>query len=580
MSDAGETQLPPEQEETQLPLEQVKELMRALVKALRAHNLYGTDSPTYQQFISSLRSAFSDVWSQAEKLDLRVGETEITWGDDTIYASDDRTGSLAFLLHKEGLRGISFFPGFEVEVEEFLAVVNRVQHRATDEDDLLTLLWEADLSGLRCTSVDLYTAGLDLPEPSEELPFDVQRVSRLALEEETGGEEAPEGDDREMAAAGEAVSTATPSLSPDDFDPALYFLDDAELRDLQREIDLELQRDVRHDVLTALLDTLEEPQHEYQTQVLGILRTLLPSFLSRGEISTVTYVLDEIRALVGRPGLFDEVRTHEVRALADDLSSEAAVQELLDALEDHAITPSVDELSAFLKHLQSGALGALIRGAERTTLQELKQPLEEAVERIAREDQPTLMAHVRSDDATVAAGAARLCGHMGLAEVAGDIAALLGHSGASVRVTAVESLVELGASTGMDDLMQALNDSDRAVRIAAAKGLGELRWEPAEPRLREIITGKTIRNADLTEKVAFFEAYAKLGAPQGVEVLDQLLNGRTFLRRREPSEIRACAALALGRTGTLEATNALRNAAADGDAMVRSAVGSALRGED
>ena len=77
------------------------------------------------------------------------------------------------------------------------------------------------------------------------------------------------------------------------------------------------------------------------------------------------------------------------------------------------------------------------------------------------------------------------------------------------------------------------------------------------------MTGKGIREADLTEKIAIFESYGVLGGASAVGVLGELLNKKGFLGRREPSEIRASAARALGKTGLPGAEEALRAAQKD-----------------
>jgi HEAT repeat protein len=57
-----------------------------------------------------------------------------------------------------------------------------------------------------------------------------------------------------------------------------------------------------------------------------------------------------------------------------------------------------------------------------------------------------------------------------------------------------------------------------------------------------------------------------------------LLSGRTLvLRRRIDPELRACAAMALGKIGTPKALAALRDAVDDKDVRVRSAINRALR---
>ena len=101
---------------------------------------------------------------------------------------------------------------------------------------------------------------------------------------------------------------------------------------------------------------------------------------------------------------------------------------------------------------------------------------------------------------------------------------------------------------------------------------------PVLPRLESAIKGKALRDADLTEKMAFFEGYGALCGDPGVVHLDAILNGKGFLGRREEAEIRACAAIALGRIASPKALDALRKAAAEKDIVVRNAVSRALRG--
>jgi HEAT repeat protein len=87
-----------------------------------------------------------------------------------------------------------------------------------------------------------------------------------------------------------------------------------------------------------------------------------------------------------------------------------------------------------------------------------------------------------------------------------------------------------------------------------------------------------VRDADLTEKVAFFEAYGALCGEAGVPVLDAILHTRGFLGKKEDGELRACAAMALGRIRSAAATASLQKAANDKDVIVRNAVNKALRG--
>jgi HEAT repeat protein len=103
-------------------------------------------------------------------------------------------------------------------------------------------------------------------------------------------------------------------------------------------------------------------------------------------------------------------------------------------------------------------------------------------------------------------------------------------------------------------------------------------YRPVLAKLDAVVKGRAIRDADLTEKMAVFEAYGALCGDEGVATLDAMLHGKSLFGRREDSELRACAAVALGRVGTPRAQESLRRASIEKDVVVRNAVNRALRG--
>jgi HEAT repeat protein len=168
---------------------------------------------------------------------------------------------------------------------------------------------------------------------------------------------------------------------------------------------------------------------------------------------------------------------------------------------------------------------------------------------------------------------------MQITEAGGALADLIAHSDPRVRLAAIEAAVTLKASTAAEALEKTLRDPEREVRIAAARALGALRYRPAATTLASIVKGKEIRSADITEKVAVFQAYGMVAEADGIALLDGLLNSKGFLGKREPTEIRAASALALGHIPGEAARGALLKASQDEDAVVRSNVNRALRTE-
>ncbi len=561
------------------PVQAVHDLFVTLGKAFRAYQLYDENNPVRQRFVESLRQAFQGLWQELGQLKLVVEEDRILFAGQAVYTAETRADSLAFLFFKDGIREITFLPGLEdKELEPFLGVLQRARKLRPEGDDLLTVLWEEDLQYFLYQYVDYLAEGVELPVAGGGNSADELTT---VLAEEVPQEEDQEAEEEGPSRAAAEARQGPQTVNKEDFNPTLYSLDPREMQTLRVEIEREAQRDLRSDVLAALFDRLEEPElPERQSEILGILSTLLPNFLSRGALVAATNVLEELRRLESTAGVFDTERLERSQGILDEVSAPETIGELIQALYDGTIRATPQQLANFLQYLRSGALAPLLRASETVEHKELQAVLRKAVQGIASRNRTAVVQLLDESDPVVASGAARLCGDMQISEAGPALANLLAHPDASVRLAAVEAAVSLKASTAAGALQETLDDPDRKVRIAAARALGELRYRPAARRLSQIVAGKDIRNADISEKVAFFEAYGRVAAEGAVRLMDKLLNGKGFLGKREPGEVRAAAALALGKVSGEAARAALDKAASDEDAVVRSAVSRALRREE
>jgi hypothetical protein len=148
-----------------------------------------------------------------------------------------------------------------------------------------------------------------------------------------------------------------------------------------------------------------------------------------------------------------------------------------------------------------------------------------------------------------------------------------------MRVAAVTALTEIGSPGAMQMLERALADEDREVRIVAVRAIGARNARAALPRIEAAIKGKILRESNLTEKMAFFEAFGLMCGDGGIVLLDGVLHAKGFMGgKRDDSEFRACAAMALGKIGSPKAMEVLNKAATEKDVIVRNAVSRAIRG--
>ncbi len=552
---------------------EVTEFFSALDKAVRARRLYAANNPAYQAFLAALRTSVRGLWDGAYSLSVTVEEHGFRWNEQLFAAGEGRE-NLSFQFYKDGIRGLTFLPGFEQEVERLLDVLARARHiDAASADDMVTLLWEQEFTSLLYNYVDALVEGLEVPQPG--LP-PLQKIELTLVSADITGS------DQSQTTIPPAVQAGKPpvaqAISREDFEETLYFLEPAELEYLKSELSKEMQRDIKSDVLNALFDRLEDPMPKRQTEILRICRQLLPAYLSSGDLRSASTILIELNGVLEARDALGPTQSAEAQEIFAELSDPVVLNQLLKSLEEGAIDPGGDELAIFLRHLKPVALAPLIRAVETTRLEELQLRLRGAIEGLGRAHPQMLTDLIKSNDETVVVGAARLTGQVGLASAVPALAALLSHPSPAARRAAVEALVLIKSGAALDALQQALEDSEREVRIAAARGLGSLRYQPARSRLEEVLQGKLVREADLTEKIAFFEAFGAVANAESVAMLDKLLNGKSLLRKQSP-ELRACAAMALGKVGTPASRASLERASNDTNPMVRNAVHKAMRQE-
>ncbi len=562
---AGSTSAEPQ--EAPFSAAPVAELLKLILKASRAAQLYLPNNPIYQGAIAALRGAFTPIWAEADELALAVTESEIRWFDaivsEVAASAVKSSDNLAWLFYKDGVRELRIARGFEdEEILKLLTIIQRARKGSADEDDLVTMLWEADFTHLTYKYVDLLAEGgtSDLTDGTEAQPADPGAVR-------AGTQEAVE-----ESRAGGIVNMA-------DFDATLYFLDEREIEYLQSESRREYAADLRTNVVSVLLDIFEaQTDSEIRSEVIDDIQTLLVYLLTAGHFRGVAYVLRESQIALGRAAGLGAEQKQRLGNLPERLSASDALGQLLQALDGAPSLPPQDELVELFDQLRPTALGTVFSWLSRSQNERLRPLLETAAGRLAAANTNELVRLIQSPEPEVSSEAIRRAGALKAQAAVLSLGKVLAEQDVARRQIAVQALAEIGSAGALQSLERAIEDSDRDVRITAVRALSGKAYRPVLARLEAVVKGKAVRDADLTEKMAFFEGYGALCGDAGISHLDSLLNGKGFLGRREDSEMRACAAIALGRIKTPKAIESLRKSSDEKDIVVRNAVNKALRG--
>jgi HEAT repeat protein len=449
------------------------------------------------------------------------------------------------------------------EISRFLQTVARARLLAADAtDDLLTLLWHQEFTGIRYRFAEVV---------SDPWVYDPQA---LTLEAQPPGPEAT------SKLIHEEVQVSRPEglVDLEEFDGTLYFLDEVEIAELTRQVEEEYQRDARAAALSILFDVFEqENDAAVREEVLHVLETLFPNLLVRGEFRTVASILRELRGVGERLKLLDEAARARIAAFEGQLSQPETIAQLLQSLDEAAQLPGEEDLGEVLRELRAPALGAILEHLPRLVSSEVRAVIGAAAERLAQANTTALVSLLGTLGAEALPGAIRLAGRLNLLNAVPVLSELMRHQIPEVRLAAVEVLGQLGTPGALAALEAAIDDEDRAVRGAALASVVSRLYGGAVRRLEAAVQGRGPVALERAEKRQVFEAYAMVAGPAAVNLLRDMVLPSGLFRRKTATDTRTCAVYALGKIRSPEVRALLELVAADKELPVRHAATSVLR---
>jgi HEAT repeat protein len=537
----------------------IEELLRALSKGQRALQMYLPNNPVYQRSVEQVAEAFAPVWGVTGRLVLELVDGELQWEGVPLQRGAPRMEGLGAQLYQDGLRRLVFLPGVEAdEIIRFLTVVNRAKLLPKDaSDDLLTLLWEQEFVLISYTFVEALGDGAEFLQSG-------------------GGADAPPPD---PAAVRAQVAQDQGMGAPADLDAAPFFLDEAELRLMQSELEEEYRRDIRTAAIDALLDILEgQREPAVRREVVSLLEDVLPTQLAVGGFRAVARILRELRVIAVRAAGLEQSLHEALLSFEERLSQPEILEQLFRTLEDPMTRPSEEEIGEVLRELKPIALPVVLTHLGQTLDADVRRALLPSVEQLARTRPQVLQEVIESGTPGALETAIELASRLGLSTLAAAIAARLRDGSAGVRVSAVGALASFGTPTAIAAIEAALGDEERAVRqVALAALLARGGSGGTLAKLEQLLFAGKDQDWERSERRAMYEAYGQLAGEAAVPRFRDLLAPRGLLRRREAPDVRACAIYGLAKVRSFDARSIVDQYTADKEAVVRSAANAVLR---
>jgi len=545
----------------------LRDLMRILVRALKAKRMYPANNPQLQRILAEATIAMAETLETVGDVHITVQQFDLLFLGQSVYSNTNRKESIAFRFSKDGITELVFQEGLaSEELEDFLAVMAHAMEQSALEDDLVTLFWEQEFSHISYAylALDELQENIDLQQLGEEARAELE-LSFPKLDESEPVDEATgvpwtehHGWTPEDGGSGHRAddwNELVPVLHvKDPCSSEFLHLTSQEIEALAEEIHREHSRSLHDVVLEILTEVAEdEVKPEAFADLARAFGDLLIVVVQEADLRHAVEIAATLKTLSASRGHDPQGFLPDPR----DLTAQAVA-----ALGRH---PEADAslLPEFLVHLGARVIDPVCDLLVDVDMHVLHGYLQEALVELAKLDLEPIRARIDTAPPAAARLLVQVLAQVSHPEAEQAITAATSHVEARVRKEAVCALAATGRANVRPYLLRALDDDDAQVRAAAlfavrdSFGEGEENRALAE-RLLAVLGGPRFAEQSVVERRAYFDALVGVGGPVVLATLDAWLGLWRFGGSGELKARRELAAQALARMPQPEARGLLK----------------------
>ena len=544
-----------------------------LGRTLKTCRLYDANNPTVLRFRDELATALVKLLDQHGDFSLRFSADDVLFEGVSLYPARSREDNLALPFYRDGIRGVTFSTGIaEREVESLLEAVLQVTGPNTGQDDLVTLMWEAQLAHVDIDYVpaegEFGNSVSEMAEGESLLPWPQGEPEKQSLEGEPANET-----DAAAAAAGEGRS------------------DDWATGELTAEIEAgfaELEALAGEQVPRFLADYQTEHSVSAATTALAIMRACLTTGVVQDDRDEIARFVPRLLRMSIAQGAWLESRD-AMQLLegidSDEWSPTGIVQELLQPISVSAAVERIDQQEptavadflAFARGMGDPAVDFLNLVLAESQQRRNRRVIAEAIADICRGNPERLAPFLTDRRWYVVRNIVHILGWIGGDAIVGLLQVAMRHPEPRVRQETIAALGQVDPKLARPLLLKALEGADTRMFCAVLHQLSGERHGPTARLVLGYMLDPGFETRAAEEKRAIYSALGATGGDDVVpEVEAELLRGNWFSRGQEIH--RQSLARVIARIGTPQSRMVLERGATSKRAPVRQACELALMG--
>ena len=531
-----------------------------LVRALKTSRLYDEANPTVVRVREELAASLISLHAIRGPIHLQVGAHALSVSGHELQSARPGDDNLAAVLHRDGIRALTIEPGMDArELNALVDLILKVTGPFAGDDDLVTLLWDADLPHVMIESVPLEgEADGGGEEESDTGP------GAAWPRQQAGGAPAPgpEASPRGAASPESGMRPNRDSSRSDDWttgdgpaniEQAFDELETGALTEIarfQQDCEDERRRPIPAHAMRILDDCFAGRLTDTDRIALGVfVPGVLRETLALGDWKAASQALATLRSC--RPDWPVE------EFCAELCGPQADVTRRVVAALDGQVAQGVDAFLSLIRELGAPAADWLMHVLAGSEQKEVRRPLARVIAELIADQPERIIPWLTDDRWYVVRNAVHILGWIGGDETTGYLVVPSQHPEVRVRQEVVAALSQASSEGARSILMAMLGAAEAPLFIAILHRLALDAHALVQEGLLGLLRDENFAHRSEPERRALLGALATRGDAV-LPALEEELNaggGSWFARRPEPDH--TAIALCISRIATPAAREVL-----------------------
>ncbi|MBI1798127.1 MAG: HEAT repeat domain-containing protein, partial [Candidatus Eisenbacteria bacterium] len=481
-------------------------------RTLKTCRLYDANNPAVLRFRDELGAAARRVLEEHDTLTYHFKSDDVLFEDVSLYPARSRDDNLALPFFRDGIRSLTLQRGLEArELDALIDGVLHVTGQNAGEDDLVTLLWEAQLPHV---DLDYVPAEGDLG--AGEAPADGDAAGGLLPWPSEGEDDAdvPATPDSPAAESLAGTSTEDPPRS-DDWRTGEETLEiEAEFDELESLAPSEVRRfrneyDAEHAIprLTVAIATASaylsaEANEQDRTELGRFLPRVMRQAVTHGQWLEAYEALKMVKSC--EPG------GHSVGAFAQELLQPISVAGTIEKLDDQDL-PAVQDFIVLARELGDPGVDWLNLVLAESQNRRNRRMIAEAIAERCRANPERLAPWLSDPRWFVVRNAVHILGWIGGNSIIGLLQGAMRNPDARVRQEVVAALGQADLRLTRALLLRMLDGADTRMLSAVLHQLSAGRDPGVARRLMSMLQAPEFDLRPTEEKRAIYSALTAVG---------------------------------------------------------------------